>query len=42
MIRVASILLCLTLSIAATAGEPIVVDAPLGKKLDALPTTLAV
>lgn len=36
MIRIASILLCFTLSNPATAGEPTVVDGPLGRKLDTL------
>jgi hypothetical protein len=36
MIRIASILLSLTLSTPATAGEHTVVDGPRGKKLDAL------
>lgn len=41
MIRIASILFCLALSTQAYAGEPTVVDGPLGKKLDALLTRYA-
>jgi CubicO group peptidase (beta-lactamase class C family) len=36
MIRAASLLFCLALSTSAATGEPVVVNGPIGKKLDAL------